>query len=53
MKIKTHRFVVDVRTINNRNAAYNDILCAFARRMPDGCEFFLRYKNKFPKKKGK
>jgi hypothetical protein len=40
--MKTHKFIVTVKTTENRSAARGSLLCAFACRNPDGCEFFVR-----------
>jgi len=46
--IKTHRFILDVKTVGSRLSAEIRVLTAFAKRYPDGCEFLLR--RKAPKK---
>ncbi len=42
MKKKTHRFTLEVKTTRGREDARLAVLCAFAGRDPDGCEFKLR-----------
>lgn len=42
MKKKTHRFTLEVKTTRSRRDAMLAVLCAFAVRDPDGCEFKLR-----------
>jgi len=42
MKTKSHKFVVTVKTTSTKASARNAVLCAFARRNPDGCEFILK-----------
>lgn len=42
MKKKTHRFTLEVKTTRSRQDARLAVLCAFAGRDPDGCEFKLR-----------
>lgn len=41
MKPKEHRFTVIVRTHGTRDSAELAVLCAFAKRQPDGCKFQL------------
>jgi hypothetical protein len=38
---KSHRFVLVVKTQKTRKQAEIDVLAAFAKRDPDGCEFRL------------
>ena len=42
MKRKEHRFTVVVKNPTSRKCAELALLCVFAERMPDGCEFHLR-----------
>jgi hypothetical protein len=37
--MKTHRFIVTVKTSRTKAAAKSAVLCAFGKRQPDGCEF--------------
>jgi hypothetical protein len=46
---KEHRFTVVVKTWRSRKHAEIAVLCAFAGRAPDQCEFHLR--KSAPKKK--
>jgi len=39
--MKEHRFNLVVKTNSTRKAAELAVLCAFAKRSPDGCEFKL------------
>lgn len=41
MKKKEHRFTLVVKTSDSREGAKTAVLCAFASRQPDGCEFNL------------
>lgn len=41
MKLKEHRFTVIVKTYDTRGGAELDLICAFAKRQPDGKEFYL------------
>jgi hypothetical protein len=40
--VKTHHFVLGVKTHGTRKAAELAVLASFAKRQPDGCEFYLR-----------
>ena len=40
--MKTHHFLVTVKTDQNKRAAKTAILRAFALRQPDGCEFHTK-----------
>jgi len=44
MKLKEHRFILVVKTSDNRRGAELAVLAAFAQRKPDHCEFYLRRK---------
>lgn len=46
-KKKTFEFVVTVATDNTKRHAINSIVAAFARRMPDGCEFTTQCKREY------
>lgn len=37
----TVRFVVSVRGATSKKSAKLAVLCAFAKRQPDGCEFYI------------
>lgn len=41
-RAKEHRFVLVVKTGDARKGAELAVLCAFAQRKPDNCEFFLK-----------
>jgi len=40
--VKTHHFVLGVKTNGTRKAAELAVLASFTSRKPDGCEFYLR-----------
>lgn len=40
--MKTHHFILTVKTPLSKSAAKVAILSSFAKRQPDGCEFHLR-----------
>lgn len=40
--VKSHHFMLGVKTFGTRKSAEMAVLSAFSRRQPDGCEFYLR-----------
>lgn len=39
---KNHAFKLIVRSNGTRKSAYYAVLASFAKRSPDGCEFYLQ-----------
>ncbi len=40
--MKTHKFIITVKTLTTKRCAEMALLAAFAKRQPDYCEFYLK-----------